>query len=234
MLSAHDILPLSLATVVFPAQHPLAGQTGVINACLVRHPDGAILVDTGPGQGNALIDQLYRPVHRPLDAALATYGLQLSDVAAVVTTHLHFDHCGQNPRFLGVPLYVQRAEHEAARARHYTIREWVEFPGATYHFLEGDAEIAAGITLLFTPGHTPGHQSVLIETAEERVLLAGQAIYSADEYEQIRRTGGAADQNIGNILAGAATYRASAQRLLALAPDRVLFAHDNEVWVPRS
>jgi N-acyl homoserine lactone hydrolase len=55
----------------------------------------------------------------------------VSRVAVVVNTHLHFDHCGGNRLFPGLPIHVQRRELAAARTEDdYTVREWVDFPGA--------------------------------------------------------------------------------------------------------
>jgi len=62
-----------------------------------------------------------------------------------------------------VPIRVQRTEREAAREPDYTIAEWVEFEGAAYEELDGPAEIAEDVRVLPTPGHTPGHQSVLVD-----------------------------------------------------------------------
>ena len=81
----------------------------------------------------------------------------------MINTHLHFDHCGGNRRFAGTPTYVQRAELEAAVEPDY-LEEWVRFPGESYVELDGDAELFDGVSVLFTPGHSPGHQSVVVET----------------------------------------------------------------------
>lgn len=83
-------------TDVTPAPHlPWARPTFPVFAYLVLHPDGPILIDTGVGIGNAFIDELYSPVHYDLDAALHRHGVEADDIAAVITSHLHFDHCGQ-------------------------------------------------------------------------------------------------------------------------------------------
>src|SRR4029450_5114049 len=55
----------------------------------------------------------------------------------------------------------------------YTVREWVDFDGATYVEDEGEVEVLAGIRLLPTPGHTDGHQSVLVETGGRPVVVGG-------------------------------------------------------------
>jgi glyoxylase-like metal-dependent hydrolase (beta-lactamase superfamily II) len=71
------------------------------------------------------------------------------DVASVINTHLHFDHCGGNRLFPGVPIHVQARELADARSLDdYTIREWVDFDGATYVEHEGEVELLPGIRLL--------------------------------------------------------------------------------------
>ena len=169
------ISPLRLADFVYPPGHPLAGRGGVVFGFAIRHAAGVFLFDTGIGHGHRWIDEQYRPRVRPIDEALAEHGLRLHDVVAIANSHLHFDHCGQNRRFPGVPIWVQRPEREAARAEGYTIVEWVEFPGARYTVIDGEAEPLPGIRVVPTPGHTPGHQSVLIHTPEGIVALAGHA-----------------------------------------------------------
>ena len=194
-------------TDVTPAEHlPWANGPVVVNAYLVDHADGPILYDTGVGHGSALIDDWYSPVHHPLDAAVRRFGCDPDDVVAVVNSHLHFDHCGQNPRFPGVPILVQRAELDAARAPRYTVPEWVDFPGARFHVLDGPADVAPGVRLVPTPGHTVGHQSVVVDTDDGPVVLYGQASEGLDDF-------------------------VPPPWLEALGPaTRVLFAHDDREW----
>ena len=116
---------LDLATVELPADHPAAdlGRSVAVHGFLIDHPDGAILVDTGVGFGNAFIDELYQPSRAELGERLAAVGVELDDVVAVVNSHLHFDHCGQNPALFGgaTAFYAQAAEIDAVEAdRFYT------------------------------------------------------------------------------------------------------------------
>jgi N-acyl homoserine lactone hydrolase len=104
-------------------------------------------------------------------------------VICVINTHLHFDHCGGNRLFPGVPIHVQARELADARSgddRH-TIAEWVDFGGAVYLEHEGEAEVLPGIRLLPAPGHTDGHQVVVVETPEGPGVLAGDVAYSFRE-----------------------------------------------------
>jgi glyoxylase-like metal-dependent hydrolase (beta-lactamase superfamily II) len=220
---AITVEPLRLADVTLPDFHPLAGQSCVVFAFLIRHPDGVVLVDTGVGAGHEGIDKLYRPVRMPLAGALAPAGVRPSDISAVINTHLHFDHCGANALFPGTPVYVQRAEYAAAQDALHTIREWVDFPGAAYALLDGEAQVLPGVSALPTPGHTPGHQSVLVEADGGRILIAGQAAYSAEEFAR-----GEPDES--NASWDAARYAESLTRLRDIAPVRAYFSHDATIW----
>ena len=224
---AADVLPMHLATVVFPESHPLRGQIGAIIGFAIRHQRGIVLFDTGIGAGNTLIDHSYQPVRRSLADALADHGHQLSDVTAVINSHLHFDHCGNNHLFPGVPIYAQAVELELARGPRYTVPDWIDFPGAEYRLVDGDARIAAGIRIIATPGHTGGHQSVVLDEADRPVVLAGQAIYSKEEYEHLTEHRTLTHDDPPPDPSG---YLASANRILGLRPRRVHFSHDAASW----
>jgi glyoxylase-like metal-dependent hydrolase (beta-lactamase superfamily II) len=155
--SPDDVIPLHLADVTFPETHPLRGQTGEVFAFALRHPTGLLLFETGIGRGNEFLDIYYQVLHRPIEVALEAHGHRLDDVRLIVNSHLHFDHCGNNSRFPGVPIYVQAAEYQAARQPNYTVPDWVDFEGAEFAVIDGDVQIASGVRVLSTPGHTPGH-----------------------------------------------------------------------------
>ena len=97
----------------------------------------------------------------------------------VVNSHLHFDHCGNNELFPHAEIFVQERELVVARTTVHTVRKWFDYEGARIIPVSGDMEICPGIKLLSSPGHTPGHQSVLIETTNGRVLVAAQAAYTS-------------------------------------------------------
>ena len=163
MLSRNDIGRHLTSEMVFSGDS-LPGFSDTI-----EHPDGLVLVDTGLIDTTPAIEDDGEEWHpNPLPDEL------VSRVAVVVNTHLHFDHCGGNRLFPGIPIHVQRRELADARTEDdYTVREWVDFPGATYVEHDGEAEILPGVRLLPAPGHTAGHQIVVVETDEGPVVLGG-------------------------------------------------------------
>jgi N-acyl homoserine lactone hydrolase len=221
-----QVIALPMGEFTFRPEDPWPGQTGVVVAYAVRHPGGVFLFDTGIGLGNAEFDAYYMVRARELPDVLAQAGLDQGEITAIANCHLHADHAGQNLRFPGVPIYVQPAEWEVAHgADDYTILDWVDFPGARIEQVAGDHEPAPGIRIFATPGHSPGHQSLVVDTPEGPLLLAGQAVYSHGEWQGID---GAREGHSGAPDSDA--YQRSVARLRALNPKRVLFGHDRQGW----
>ena len=231
MLAPDDIVSLLVTTVTFPDFHPLAGRTGPVHAFLIRHTHGPVLVDTGVGAGNAFIDDAYRPVDHSLVGTLGSVGVQVSDVVAVINTHLHFDHAGRNALFRGAPIHVQAEEWRLVEAGGHTVDEWVRFDGAEYHHVSGEAGILPGVRVLPTRGHTDGHQAVVIDTFAGPVVIAGQVPYDAGELEHVAGTGELPEPNGGD---DTGAYLASVQAILAIGPVQVLFSHAEPWQAPRA
>ena len=192
----------------------------------VEHPEGIILFDNGAGFGNAEIDATFSPRVRPVEDALDEAGISLADVTGAANCHLHFDHCGQNARLRGIPIFVQRSEWAMVHEPDFTVPEWIDVPGLTYELLDGEAEVAPGIRLVPTPGHTAGHQSLVVDGPDGAIVLAGQAVQSRDEWEgadgpEVSGRSSAPDPD---------AYAHSVDRLRSVGPIRVHFAHDPSVW----
>jgi N-acyl homoserine lactone hydrolase len=152
------------------------GGTFPVYVHTVEHPDGLVLVDTGMIDSLPELDEAWHPDPHPLPDEL------VSQVALVINTHLHFDHCGGNRLFPGVPIHVQVRELAAARTEpDYTVSQWVDFDGARYVEHDGDAEVLPGIRVLPAPGHTEGHQVVLVDSADGLVVLGGDVAYTFGE-----------------------------------------------------
>jgi len=192
----------------------------------VVHRDGVFLFDNGAGTGNAEVESTFTPRVRPIEGALESVGISLADVTGAANCHLHFDHSGQNARLTGMPIFVQRTEWAKVHEPDYTVAEWIDVPGLAYELLDGEAEVATGLRLVPTPGHTAGHQSLVIDDPDGTIVLAGQAVRSRAEWD-----GSTAKTDSGRPdAAQGETYDASVARLRSLAPARVHFAHDDAVW----
>ncbi|MDY7100721.1 MAG: MBL fold metallo-hydrolase [Actinomycetota bacterium] len=196
---------------------------------LVDHPDGLLLVDTGMASHPG-IDVRYEPQRRDLDTALADAGAKVGDVRFVVNCHLHFDHCGGNPTLAGRPIFTQDVELETAlRISGYTLPHLVDAPGLTYERLDGEAEVLPGVLIVPTPGHTAGHQSVVVRRRDGTVIVAGQSHPTAADYSADALAWRAHHEHHA---ASVAPPPAWLERLLQLDPARVVFAHDHAVWEP--
>jgi N-acyl homoserine lactone hydrolase len=90
----------------------IAKEQWPVHGYVILHDElGVVLVDTGCGGPDEVL-RYFEVVNRTVADALADHGLSPVDVTMVINTHLHFDHCGQNPAFAHAPLMVQRSEHE--------------------------------------------------------------------------------------------------------------------------
>lgn len=160
--------------------------------CLLVQVGGRnIVVDTGMGyklDAKALsIWRLTRP-NGGLIEGLARLGLAPDDIDLVIDTHLHADHAGGNTRydenravvasFPNAEYVVQRREYEDAirpnertRATYLPMNYQPLYESGQLRLLEGDTELAPGVCGVVTPGHTPGHMSVLFESGGQHAMF---------------------------------------------------------------
>ncbi len=226
-----DVVRLDLGTFVRPAEETGTGRPRVeaVLGYLARTPAGVLLLDTGLGEADAGTEARYRPRRIGIEAALRGVGLTTDDVDLVVNCHLHFDHIGANPAFAGRPIHCQRRELDTARSTDYTVPALVDFPGARYELLDGEAELAPGVHVIPTPGHVDGHQSVVLECDDGSIVLAGQSHDTASQWSADALAARAAQLGHEPPLPEPSPWMS---RLLAFDPRRVVFAHDAAVWVP--
>lgn len=232
MVRAADVIRIHQGHYTVPLDFPrvqhLRGAAIVVTSFLVRHPDGPILLDTGFARGHAKAEAAFHPVIREFDDAMREMRLRPSEVRAIANCHLHIDHSGNNWRFPGTPIFVRRVERDAAASTlDYSLPDkTIAFDGAKLELLgDEEAEIAPGVRVIPTPGHTPGHQSFVVDTQEGRIVIAGQAFNEASEYARavlawrLDREGQPHPE-----------YAPWVARLQELDPWRVTFAHDLAVW----
>lgn len=238
---------INLGAVMAPGD--LDGQWAVcaFPAYLIDLADGRkVLVDTGPHRrhisepmyefaGSPFVDVL-KPMMTPVDDPrnrLAELGLTTQDINILVLTHTHFDHAGNTADFTESEIVVHRDAYDAAIE--HGQRGYAGHPGRipqyssdglplNYRIIAGDTELAPGLTLLESPGHAPGHMSVLLRLPETgAVILAIDAIYSGVNREKSNYQIGADPQQ----------GRQSAERLIALEAREgawMIYGHDPQQW----
>jgi glyoxylase-like metal-dependent hydrolase (beta-lactamase superfamily II) len=170
-------------------------ETGVVEAPSIVYlieGEGTILVDTGFGPIELMAEwhpsyACHRADDQHLDAILADEGYAPADLDAVVLSHLDWDHCYGLERFdeAGTDVFVQRRELEYAIAPYPMHADRYEAksldrepPWLTVDLtpLDGETDLAPGITAFPTSGHTVGHQSVAVEEAAGTTVVAVDAV----------------------------------------------------------
>lgn len=136
-----------------------------------------ILVDAGPSfEYYTKVRGIPAREIQSLESGLGELGMSLGDIDIVVATQLHHDHIAQARKFSRSKVVVQQAELEFARNPHTLFvplysREF--FEGLDFEVVVGDVEICEGVSLLATPGHSPGGQAVSVKTARGVAVIAG-------------------------------------------------------------
>lgn len=152
---------------------------------LVQTDSDYILVDTGIGTLPDKYQQYYKVTRKPeqtLKNSLKTEDLSPDDISIVINTHLHVDHCGNNKLFKNAKFIVQETELNYAFNPHrFQKGGYVKelFDGLDYKTVSGNSEVIPGINLVLTAGHTPGHQSVIIDATS--TPLGNKYVYCGDE-----------------------------------------------------
>jgi Zn-dependent hydrolases, including glyoxylases len=193
------VVPKPLWERRIPADERNRIQLGM-RCLLIEHQSGLILIDTGTGnKENEKFKDIYGIENEGaergtlLEDGLRELGVAPSDIGIVINTHLHFDHAGGNTRlrddgsleisFPKARYFVKRGEYDYAMhpnertAASYFDRNYTPLEAAgKLELIAREKDIVKGIRVIPTPGHTPFHQSVLIESAGERAFYLGDMI----------------------------------------------------------
>ncbi len=165
-----------------------------IPSWLIEHPDGLLLFDTGLhvelqhstdrlGRSAATFDPDF-PAGEELSARLAQHGVRPSDITHMIFSHLHFDHCGGTAEIPDARIVVQQSEWESGhipKLIEYSVYNPDDFDlGHDRQLIDGEHDVFADglVRCLPTPGHTKGHQSLMVELASGPVILTGDCIYT--------------------------------------------------------
>jgi N-acyl homoserine lactone hydrolase len=216
-------MPLEINRLHLASLRGIDGREWPVHGFVVTHPGGAVLVDTGCGGPDEVLND-WRVVNRSVADAPAGLDMTPADIDLVINTHLHFDHCGQNAVFSHAPCYVQRTELDRAKRESPDLYDWFGFMNARWELLDGDIEILPGLSAVATPGHTLGHQCVVVATGGQADLLIGDAAYTPHQFA------GPPDKDVlpgqaSNLVA----WRGSLDRIRSLEPDRVHFCHHTDI-----
>ena len=107
---------------------------------------------------------------------LEKFGVSPEDIDIVLITHLHHDHVAQGSQFTNARFIVQEAELDGASNPHPTVAPQYPkhfFAGLNFETITGDKEICDGVSVISTPGHTVGGQSVVVNTSKGKVIICG-------------------------------------------------------------
>jgi N-acyl homoserine lactone hydrolase len=216
---------------------------------------GLILVDTGlhasvavdPKQNmGGLIGRLYSFEMEPEQTAAAqlrAQGIEASDIKLVVMTHMHMDHASAISDFTEATYVLGEGEWAAFNAPRATLNGYIKKQGAhavDYREVVYDTRLASSystfghsfdlfgdgsVQLVFTPGHSVGHQSLVVQLKDREALLAGDAIYFLDTLDHERR---------GAFLADEHNWRRSLREIQLYRrqnPDALIIpSHDDKLW----
>ena len=217
---------------------------------LIEHPEGRFLFDTGFDldyvSREIPIEVPWQSPGHTISGGLAKLGLRPEDVSAVVNSHLHMDHVGGNKFFPHAVKICQRAEYDRAlaprrfelgaygdlsfsaelaerRGRTDVLRHGQTAHNTEFTLLEGDVELAKGVRVISTPGHSAGHCSLLLEPSGRRpMLFPFDAAYTKRNMTAFIQGGFHSDPSAGER---------SLQRLIDVAAEHdaeIVFTHDPE------
>ncbi|MGZ9019515.1 MAG: N-acyl homoserine lactonase family protein [Rhodoplanes sp.] len=166
----------------------------VDNCYLIKHSQGWLLWDTGVTDAIAAMPDGQKPADarathwkRPktLASQLEQLGVKPADIKYVAVSHTHPDHIGNITMFPQSMVLVQKAEYDWPSPFGRTLQAGA----SAVNKLEGDHDVFGdgSVTLIATPGHTPGHQSLLVKLPKTgALLLSGDAVHFKDNWENRR------------------------------------------------
>ncbi len=193
---------------------------------LIKTEKENILVDTGIGTLPPKYEKFHdviRTKEENLRLSLKTAGLEPNDITLVVNTHLHFDHCGNNLLFLNAKFVEQVDEIRYAFfpdrfMRVSYLREFFDTEGE-FLPMRGKYTIENGVDIVPTPGHTIGHQSVVVKWKNRNIVYTGDAAPLPENIEK---------RNITGMIYNTSEGLESIDFLRNMENPVYIYSHDNE------
>jgi glyoxylase-like metal-dependent hydrolase (beta-lactamase superfamily II) len=190
---------------------------------LVQTDDKNILIDTGLGELPEGLAKFYnvRRDGEGIVKSLRAHGLGPEDIDIVVNTHLHVDHAGNNSLFKNAKFYAQKKEIEFALKPSRWMRGGYlpdDIAKMQFEPLDGDSKIIDGVKVIYTGGHTPGHQSVVVEARDSTYIYCGDIAPLKENLEK---------RTIVGILYDPREAQDGLDRLSSIKGTHI-FSHDNE------
>jgi N-acyl homoserine lactone hydrolase len=221
-----QVLRLFVGTIAGPL-----GPKTPLYSYAIKQPDGVVLIDTGMNDpGDAEWAKTWPLEIRPITDALADHRLTTNDVTTVVMTHLDHDHSGNNTLFPNAPIVVQQAEVEHQRATlPEDMRAHWDFEGANFRLLDGDERLTPDLLVVATPGHTPGHQSILVGHGDDTELIVGDAAYTYDLWQLQDDFDETHPAYSIQIRTDKKTWLSSLEKLRDFKAQTLFFGHDDRV-----
>jgi N-acyl homoserine lactone hydrolase len=232
---------LKLPVPVFLIEHPAAGLILVDTGL-----HASIAVDPKQNFG-PIIGRLYSNIEMKPEqtaaAQLRARGIEAGDIKLVVMTHMHMDHASAISDFTAATYVLGEGEWASFSARRPTFRGYVHSQGkhaVDYREVVYDTRLASSystfgrsfdlfgdgsLRLVYTPGHSAGHQSLIARLRDRELLIAGDAIYFLDTLEHERR---------GLFLDDEHNWRRSLREIQLYRRDKpgavIIPSHDEAVW----
>lgn len=166
---------------------------------LVDHPSGTLLWDAGldpalAGQGKTEPEPgMIMYYETPLLEQLAQAGFSADDVTHMALSHMHFDHVGASGQFPGATLLIQETEYEAAFQNYegnpiYVHETYAALANNQKVILNGDHDVFGDgtVTIVSAPGHTAGHQVLLLQLRETGPLVLSGDLYHFEKSRELR------------------------------------------------
>ena len=211
-----------------------------VYSVLLFHDEGPILIDTGlnpdgltdPAKAWGPRAALIRPRMTEKDVIenrLKDLNLTPSDIKMVILTHMHWDHVGGLRYFTRCPVVVQKAEyrfafHPDTFVSGQYMRNHFDFQ-VPYKIIEGDSMLLPGLSVISTPGHSPGHQSVVIRLRSgQSHIITGDAVSTLDNM-MMKIPGG---NSWNGQLAVESIYRL--EHLSVMLEAAIYPSHDGLLW----